>query len=313
MSNLQARLAAFSPQRLKGIRRGIEKESLRATPDGSLALTPHPQALGAALTHPHITTDYSEAQLELITGVHASAGDLPGRAAADPPVHLPRAGRRDAVGVEHAVQPARRREHPDRPLRLLQRRPRQERVPHGAGPPLRAAHADHLRHPLQLVAAGCVQRAVFRPDPQLPPPRVPAALPVRRVARRVQQLRRRPPARAATAGRRHHVHAARHVAAHGAPGLPERRAGEPGRELQRAGRLHPVAAGGAHAAVSGVRGRGHREPGRRIQPAGHQPAADRERVLRHHPAQAGDPSRASARCTRCASAAWSTSRCGCWT
>jgi glutamate--cysteine ligase len=70
MSNLQARLAAIPPQRLKGIRRGIEKESLRATAEGGLALTPHPQALGSALTHPHITTDYSEAQLELITGVH---------------------------------------------------------------------------------------------------------------------------------------------------------------------------------------------------------------------------------------------------
>ena len=73
MSNLQARLAAFPPERLKGMRRGIEKESLRATLDGSLAMTPHPKALGSALTHPHITTDYSEAQLELITGVHATA------------------------------------------------------------------------------------------------------------------------------------------------------------------------------------------------------------------------------------------------
>ena len=69
MSNLQARLASFPPERLKGIRRGIEKESLRATPEGGLALTPHPPALGSALTHPHITTDYSEAQLVLITGV----------------------------------------------------------------------------------------------------------------------------------------------------------------------------------------------------------------------------------------------------
>jgi glutamate--cysteine ligase len=72
MSNLQARLAALSPERLKGMRRGIEKESLRAMADGSLAMTPHPKALGSALTHPHITTDYSEAQLELITGVHAT-------------------------------------------------------------------------------------------------------------------------------------------------------------------------------------------------------------------------------------------------
>jgi glutamate--cysteine ligase len=64
--------AFLDPARLKGILRGVEKESLRVQPDGALALTPHPPALGAALTHPHITTDFSESQLELITGTHAS-------------------------------------------------------------------------------------------------------------------------------------------------------------------------------------------------------------------------------------------------
>ena len=39
-------------------------------PDGALADTPHPAALGSPLTHPHITTDFAESQLELITGVH---------------------------------------------------------------------------------------------------------------------------------------------------------------------------------------------------------------------------------------------------
>jgi len=57
-------------KRLRGMRRGIEKESLRVRPDGRLAETPHPKALGSALTHPRITTDFSESQLELITGVH---------------------------------------------------------------------------------------------------------------------------------------------------------------------------------------------------------------------------------------------------
>jgi glutamate--cysteine ligase len=52
---------------LRYIRRGIEKESLRITPDGRLAQTPHPRGLGSALTHPRITTDYSEALLEFIT------------------------------------------------------------------------------------------------------------------------------------------------------------------------------------------------------------------------------------------------------
>ena len=56
---------------LTKLQRGIEKESLRVKPDGMLADTPHPAALGSALTHPHMTTDFSESQLELITGVHA--------------------------------------------------------------------------------------------------------------------------------------------------------------------------------------------------------------------------------------------------
>ena len=72
MTSLEQRLQALGTERLRGMRRGLEKESLRAQPDGKLALTPHPVALGSALTHPHITTDYSESQLELITGVHAS-------------------------------------------------------------------------------------------------------------------------------------------------------------------------------------------------------------------------------------------------
>ena len=46
---------------------GLEKESLRVAVDGGIAQTPHPVVLGAALTHPSITTDYSEALLELVT------------------------------------------------------------------------------------------------------------------------------------------------------------------------------------------------------------------------------------------------------
>jgi len=47
---------------------GIERECLRVDAHGHLAMTPHPIALGSALTHPQITTDYSEALLEFITG-----------------------------------------------------------------------------------------------------------------------------------------------------------------------------------------------------------------------------------------------------
>jgi glutamate--cysteine ligase len=66
---------AIDPARLRAIRRGIEKESLRTTPSADLAATPHPRALGAALTHPHITTDFSEAQVELVTGAHSRVED----------------------------------------------------------------------------------------------------------------------------------------------------------------------------------------------------------------------------------------------
>ena len=46
---------------------GIEKESLRVAAGGTLAKTAHPKALGSALTHPYITTDFSEALLEFVT------------------------------------------------------------------------------------------------------------------------------------------------------------------------------------------------------------------------------------------------------
>jgi glutamate--cysteine ligase len=71
MRPIEQRLSELSAERLASARRGIEKESLRVHADGALALTPHPAALGSPLTHPRITTDFSESQLELITGVHA--------------------------------------------------------------------------------------------------------------------------------------------------------------------------------------------------------------------------------------------------
>jgi len=70
MNRLNERLRELPREVLTNLRRGIEKESLRVRPDGMLADTPHPAGLGSALTHPHITTDFSESQLELITGVH---------------------------------------------------------------------------------------------------------------------------------------------------------------------------------------------------------------------------------------------------
>ena len=58
-----------APEALTALQRGIEKESLRVAADGHLSQLPHPQALGSPLTHPQITTDFSEAQLELMEGL----------------------------------------------------------------------------------------------------------------------------------------------------------------------------------------------------------------------------------------------------
>lgn len=72
LTQLQALALPEALADLTAINRGIEKESLRITPDGKLAQTPHPAGLGSALTHPSITTDYSEALLEFITPVSNS-------------------------------------------------------------------------------------------------------------------------------------------------------------------------------------------------------------------------------------------------
>ena len=64
------------PQILQRGRKGVEKESLRVLPDGRLAHTPHPALLGSALTNEHITTDYSEALLELVTPAFTQSWEL---------------------------------------------------------------------------------------------------------------------------------------------------------------------------------------------------------------------------------------------
>ncbi|XQW85703.1 glutamate--cysteine ligase [Thalassotalea piscium] len=51
---------------------GIERETLRVLPEGRLSDKSHYSALGAALTHPNITTDYAESLLEFITPVSHS-------------------------------------------------------------------------------------------------------------------------------------------------------------------------------------------------------------------------------------------------
>ncbi len=67
----ERRLASLVNSREPGVLqhglKGVERESLRVSPAGQIATTPHPIALGSALASEHITTDFSEALIELVT------------------------------------------------------------------------------------------------------------------------------------------------------------------------------------------------------------------------------------------------------
>ena len=60
---------------LSGGKIGLEREALRVAEDGSLAQTSHPRALGSPLTHPWITTDFSEALIEFVTPPYTEISD----------------------------------------------------------------------------------------------------------------------------------------------------------------------------------------------------------------------------------------------
>lgn len=73
---LRGLLSSLSASELTGGLRGIEKESLRVTETGEISQLHHPECLGSKLTHSEITTDYSEALLELITEPMTSTEEL---------------------------------------------------------------------------------------------------------------------------------------------------------------------------------------------------------------------------------------------
>ena len=76
----EKRLASLVNAREPGVLqhglKGVEKESLRVRQDGQIAHTPHPAVLGSALTHEHITTDFSESLIELVTPAFQHSWEL---------------------------------------------------------------------------------------------------------------------------------------------------------------------------------------------------------------------------------------------
>ena len=77
---LRGLVRELGPSPFAGRRVGVEKESLRVDRAGYISQRPHPEALGSALAHPNITTDFSEALLEFVTpayrGVRETARSL---------------------------------------------------------------------------------------------------------------------------------------------------------------------------------------------------------------------------------------------
>lgn len=76
--NLVEKIQQLKPHSalLKGNLMGLEKEGLRVSEDGGIAQTPHPKSLGCTLTHPNITTDFSESLVELVTPPVHSADEM---------------------------------------------------------------------------------------------------------------------------------------------------------------------------------------------------------------------------------------------
>ncbi|MEN9946119.1 MAG: hypothetical protein RLZZ293_505, partial [Pseudomonadota bacterium] len=52
---------------------GLEKENIRTDLNGNLSLTPHPEVFGDKAKHPYITTDFAEAQVEMVTPIFATS------------------------------------------------------------------------------------------------------------------------------------------------------------------------------------------------------------------------------------------------
>ena len=235
---------AREPRVLQGGLKGVEKESLRVSPDGYIEQSEHPRELGSTLTHEHITTDYSEALIELVTPAFKESWELlqylcdlhqfvyrhlgeqllwatsmPCIIDGDPSIPIARYGRSNIGKMKEVVSP----------------RPRLALRPDDAG---------DLRRALQLFvpgaflagaggyAAGEERRpgfrlgAVLRLAAQLPSLRLAGAVPVRQFAGVVRVVRQGARAQPAGVRARYAVRAVRDVAAHERSRLSEQ---EPGR------------------------------------------------------------------------------------
>ena len=306
--------------------RGVEKESLRVGEDGTLSRSPHPTALGAALTHPFITTDYSEALPELVTppqrtqwetlqflcDVHAFiAAALGGELLwpASMPCELPaddeipiadygpsNLGRMKTVyrrGLGHRY---------GRAMQAIAGVHFNYSLPPAFWPEYRAF--ERRSEPLCGVSLGRAHGA----RAQLSPLRVARDVPDRRLAGALPLVSAGRPRAARRARFRDVVCAVCDLAAHERLGLPQQDARTLEHPREFAGRIprgHPQRRDDRGAALRGDR----RRRRRRVSAAQREHPADRERVLQHDPPEAEQGEQVAGRSLRSPKPVSTTSRC----
>ena len=139
---------------LTGGLKGVERESLRITPDGRISQTPHPRALGSALTHAHITTDYSEALIELVTPPFPSTWELQQYLCDVHQFVYSELGEELLWATSMPCGIKDDGEIPIARLRQFEHRTHEARLSGRPGPALRADDAGDLRGSLQLLLSG---------------------------------------------------------------------------------------------------------------------------------------------------------------
>ena len=243
---------------------------------GGMALTPHPTALGSALTHPDITTDYSEALIEFITPPLPGVGDaldyladlqayvyrrldneilwatsMPCVLSGDQNIPVARYGTSNAGRMKHVYR-----------VGLGNRYGRVMQVI--AGVHFNWSFADDLWPAYRLIEGRVCGLRDFRDQRymaqirNLQRYRLADSLPVRCLAGRVQVVLPREGDQSAVVRRDDLLRTARHLAAHGRHRLPEQPRGRPGHQglLRRRAVLCRQPAEGDHGS--------RRAPGRRI-------------------------------------------------
>ena len=267
-----------------------------------MAATPHPQALGSALTHRYITTDYAEALPEFVTTPETSSWAVAQMLCDIHQFTFRRIGDEMLWPLSMPCRLARRSRHRHRAIRQFECRAHEDDLSRGPRQSLRSLYAGHRGYSLQLLAARGILAAVgghhgtgqqpatevrflFGRRAQCAPARLVDSLSIWRVARDLRQFPARCGCRPRATRQRHLRRPLCDLVAHERPGVSEFQPVVAQRVGQQPAAIHSRSESRHRNPESRLRGN-RCEGGRRIPAAERQPAADRERVLQHDPAEA---------------------------